>query len=102
MAPTFALERFVTAQAPVFSAVRAELLAGAKRTHWMWFIFPQLKGLGLSAMAQTYGIGSLQEAEAYRADPVLGPRLVGLFEIVLRHANASARAIFGSPDDIKL
>jgi uncharacterized protein (DUF1810 family) len=69
------LERFVQAQAPVYGQVLAELRAGCKRSHWMWFVFPQLAGLGHSAMAQRYAIGSLREAQAYLAHPVLGARL---------------------------
>ena len=73
---SFDLERFVTAQAPVFATALAELRAGRKRSHWMWFVFPQLRGLGQSAMAQRYGVASLAEAKAYLAHPLLGPRLV--------------------------
>ena len=73
---TFDLERFVTAQAPVFDAVLRELRAGRKRTHWMWFVFPQHRELGLFSTARFYGIGSLDEARAYVAHPVLGPRLI--------------------------
>jgi uncharacterized protein (DUF1810 family) len=71
----FELNRFVGAQAPVFDTVLAELQAGRKRTHWMWFIFPQLRGLGQSSTALFYGIGSFDEARAYYAHPLLGPRL---------------------------
>ncbi len=74
-ADPFDLERFVAAQAPVFAAVLAELQAGRKRTHWMWFVFPQLRGLGHSRMATFYGIASLDEARGYLAHKVLGPRL---------------------------
>jgi uncharacterized protein (DUF1810 family) len=73
---SFDFERFAAAQASVFSTALTELQAGQKRGHWMWFIFPQLRGLGHSAMAQHYGIGSLAEAKAYLAHPLLGPRLV--------------------------
>ena len=69
------LERFVTVQAPVFATVLGEPKAGQKRCHWMWFVFPQLRGLGHSAMAMRYGIGSFDEARAYLAHPLLGPRL---------------------------
>jgi uncharacterized protein (DUF1810 family) len=95
------LRRFITAQAPVFEAVAAELRAGRKRTHWMWFVFPQLRGLGQSATAQFYGIGSLEEARAYLTNPVLGPRLDLCTRLVLGIENGSLRVIFGSPDDLK-
>jgi hypothetical protein len=75
VADRFDLERFVTAQAPVFETVLAELRAGRKRTHWMWFVFPQLAGLGRSSTARFYGISSIDEARAYLAHPGLGPRL---------------------------
>ena len=96
------LERFRRAQAGVFETARAELRAGRKRTHWMWFMFPQLIGLGTSEASRFYGIGSLAEAEAYLADPILGPRLISLFEIALGQAGVTAREIFGAPDDLKL
>ncbi|MEI9994952.1 MAG: DUF1810 domain-containing protein [Rhizomicrobium sp.] len=99
--PSFDLERFVTAQAPVIARVHAELEAGAKRSHWMWFVFPQIAGLGFSAMAQRYAIGSLDEARAYLAHPVLGPRLKACTELVLSVESRDAHAIFGSPDDLK-
>ena len=95
------LERFLAAQAPVFETVCAELRAGAKRSHWMWFIFPQLRGLGHSATARFYGIGSLAEARAYLAHPVLGSRLDLCTRLVLEAENASLRQIFGTPDDLK-
>jgi uncharacterized protein (DUF1810 family) len=97
----FNLERFVKAQAPVFSSVLDELRAGRKRSHWMWFIFPQLRGLGHSSMADFYGIGSLDEARAYLAHPVLGPRLDLCTRSVLAIENSSLHRIFGSPDDMK-
>jgi uncharacterized protein (DUF1810 family) len=100
-ADPFDLERFVTAQAPVFPAVLAELKAGRKRTHWMWFMFPQLRGLGHSSMATFYGIGSLHEARAYLAHPLLGPRLGLCTRIVLDSEIGSLHQIFGSPDDMK-
>jgi uncharacterized protein (DUF1810 family) len=95
------LERFVTAQQPVFGAVLEELQAGLKRSHWMWFVFPQLRGLGSSSMAEFYGIGSLIEAKAYLAHPLLGPRLVLCTSTVLTLKGRSVHAIFGSPDDLK-
>jgi uncharacterized protein (DUF1810 family) len=100
-ADPFDLERFVTAQAPIFETALNELRAGRKRSHWMWFIFPQLRGLGSSPMATFYGIGSLEEARAYLAHAVLGPRLVRCTEAVLAIKDHSPRAIFGSPDDMK-
>jgi uncharacterized protein (DUF1810 family) len=100
-ADPFDLERFVTAQAPVFPAVQAELNAGRKRSHWMWFVFPQLRGLGHSSMAMFYGIASLQEARAYLAHPVLAPRLDLCIRTLLGLENGSLHQIFGSPDDMK-
>jgi uncharacterized protein (DUF1810 family) len=97
----FDLERFVTAQDPVFETVLAELRAGRKRTHWIWFVFPQLAGLGKSSTARFYGISSLDEARAYLAHPVLGPRLDLCTRIVLASESPSLHAIFGAPDDLK-
>jgi uncharacterized protein (DUF1810 family) len=97
----FDLERLVTAQAPIFSAVLDELKAGQKRSHWMWFVFPQLRGLGRSPTAEFYGLSSLEEARAYLAHPVLGPRLILCTETVLAVEGRSLQAIFGSPDDLK-
>jgi len=95
------LQRFVDAQEPVFDQVRAELQAGRKRTHWMWFVFPQIEGLGSSAMARHYAIASRAEAEAYLGHPVLGPRLRELTRIVNDMQDRSAGQIFGYPDDMK-
>lgn len=95
------LQRFVDAQAPVMAQVDAELSAGAKTGHWMWFVFPQLKGLGRSATAERYGIASQQEAAAYWAHPVLGPRLKRCVQRLLAVPGKSAQQIFGSPDDAK-
>ncbi len=97
----FDLERFVAAQASTFETALNELKAGRKRSHWMWFIFPQLRGLGSSSMATFYGIGSLEEARAYLAHTLLGPRLVLCTEAVLAIKDRSPHAIFGSPDDLK-
>jgi len=97
----FDLQRFVAAQAPVYAQVAAELAAGRKRSHWMWFVFPQLKGLGRSAMAQHYGIASPAEARAYWAHPLLGPRLAQCTGLVLAIDGLSVHEIFGSPDDLK-
>jgi uncharacterized protein (DUF1810 family) len=97
----FDLERFVSAQAPVFTPALSELKAGRKRSHWMWFIFPQLRGLGHSSTAQFYVISSLDEARAYLAHPVLGPRLIQCTETVLAVEGQSLHEMFGSPDDLK-
>ncbi|MFB3820071.1 MAG: DUF1810 domain-containing protein, partial [Candidatus Methylomirabilales bacterium] len=96
------LNRFVRAQEGDYERALAELRSGRKRTHWMWYIFPQLDGLGFSATARHYGIKSLEEARAYLAHPILGPRLEESAEAVLRIEGRSATAIFGSPDDLKL
>ena len=94
------LERFVRAQAPVWDEVRAELASGRKRSHWMWFIFPQLRGLGRSATAERYGIASRAEANAYLAHPLLGARLVECTRLMLAaEQGKSALAILGAPDD---
>jgi uncharacterized protein (DUF1810 family) len=97
----FNLRRFIDAQAGVIEQVRRELTQGRKTTHWMWFVFPQLRGLGFSAMAQRYAIVSLEEARAYLGDPVLGPRLRKWVQLVNAVAAGSAHDIFGSPDDLK-
>ena len=94
-------QRFVDAQAPVIDRVRAELRAGRKRTHWMWFVFPQIAGLGNSAMAVRYAIGSLDEARAYLAHPILGPRLRECTQLVLAVQDRTIDAIFGHPDNLK-
>jgi uncharacterized protein (DUF1810 family) len=97
----FNLARFLEAQALVYDTVRDELRAGRKRSHWMWFIFPQLAGLGSSPTAKFYGISGLPEATAYLAHPVLGQRLLACTEAVLAVQDRSLHAIFGSPDDMK-
>ena len=97
----FNLQRFVDAQAPVYERVRAELKNGRKHSHWMWFIFPQIAGLGHSAMAQRYAISSLREAEAYLTHPVLGPRLRECVALVAQVEGKSAYEILGPPDDMK-
>jgi uncharacterized protein (DUF1810 family) len=97
----FDLQRFALAQAPVMAQVRDELRAGAKRSHWMWFVFPQIAGLGSSAMAARYGIASLDEARAYLAHPVLGARLRDCTRLVLDVEGRSVHQIFGAPDDMK-
>jgi len=95
------LERFVEAQDPVIEQVKKELRAGRKRSHWMWFVFPQVEGLGKSRKARRYAISSQQEADAYLAHPVLGSRLRGCTGIVNGIEGRSANEIFGSPDDLK-
>jgi uncharacterized protein (DUF1810 family) len=101
MQSDFDLQRFVTAQDPVYATVVNELRHGRKRTHWMWFIFPQIAGLGHSAMAQQYAIASGDEAAAYLAHPVLGPRLRECAGLVAAHDDLSISAIFHAPDDLK-
>ncbi len=96
------LQRFVDAQNRVYEAVRTELKHGHKQTHWMWFIFPQITGLGHSPMAQRYAISSLDEAKAYLKHPILGPRLRECVRLVMMVEGRSAREILGSPDDMKL
>jgi uncharacterized protein (DUF1810 family) len=96
------LDRFVEAQAGVYDDALAELRAGRKRTHWMWFVFPQIAGLGSSPAARRYAIASLGEARAYLAHPVLGPRLRAAAEAVLAVPDRSATEILGYPDDLKL
>jgi uncharacterized protein (DUF1810 family) len=101
MADHFELERFVSAQAAVFVQVLEELQAGEKRSHWIWFIFPQMKGLGHSSQAEYYGIGSLEEAEAYLRHPVLGERLRQCTRLVTQVEKRTISRILGSPDDLK-
>ena len=101
-ADPYDLDRFLVAQEPVIGAVRDELRLGRKASHWMWFVFPQLAGLGRSAMAQHYAIGSVEEARAFLDHPVLGSRLVECVELVLAVEGRTAHDIFGSPDDMKL
>ncbi|OIB56179.1 DUF1810 domain-containing protein [Natrialba sp. SSL1] len=95
------LQRFVEAQDPVIEEVKEELRSGRKRTHWMWYIFPQIEGLGSSQMAQRYAISSQDEAEAYLAYPILGSRLCECTTIVNAVEGRSVNEIFGSPDDLK-
>ena len=101
-ADPFDLRRFADAQERVHETVLAELRAGAKRSHWIWFVFPQLRGLGHSATARRYGISSLDEARAYLAHPTLGPRLRESARLVSQIDGRSAGDIFGSPDDLKV
>jgi uncharacterized protein (DUF1810 family) len=95
------LERFITAQDEVYQTVLSELRSGHKKTHWMWFIFPQVAGLGTSEISRKYAIKSADEAAAYLAHPVLGPRLRACTNLVLASADSSIREIFDSPDDLK-
>lgn len=95
------LNRFLEAQEPVIADVKAELKAGQKRSHWMWYIFPQVEGLGTSEMAQRYAISSREEAEAYLDHSILGSRLRECTGLVNRIEGRSATKIFGSPDDLK-
>jgi uncharacterized protein (DUF1810 family) len=95
------LQRFVDAQNPGFEGVLSELRAGRKQGHWMWFIFPQLKGLGHSAMAQKYAIGSREEAAAYLHHSILGPRLRECTQLLNRVSNRSIDDILGYPDNLK-
>ena len=96
------LNRFVRAQERDYVRALAEIRSGRKRTHWMWYIFPQLDGLGFSETARRYAIRGLDEARAYLEHPVLGPRLVECADAVLAVRGRSARGIFGTPDDLKL
>lgn len=97
----FDLDRFVEAQAGVYETACDELRDGRKQSHWMWFVFPQMKGLGSSPMSQRFGIGSLEEARAYLAHPVLGPRLMEVTRLMLAARGGSLHDILGSPDDMK-
>lgn len=95
------LQRFVEAQAPIYDQARAELRQGSKRSHWMWFIFPQISGLGSSPTAIVYAIASKDEAAAYLNHPTLGPRLRECTQLVNQVEGRSVDQIFGSPDDLK-
>ena len=101
MNDSFDLGRFIDAQASIYLQLVSELRAGCKQSHWMWFVFPQIAGLGHSAMARKYAIGSREEAVAYLADPVLGPRLRECTDLVLAVQKRSILEILGSPDDLK-
>ncbi|CAN5230037.1 DUF1810 domain-containing protein [soil metagenome] len=98
----FKLERFISAQENSYSSAFDEIKSGKKRSHWMWFIFPQLKGLGFSSMAEKYAINSLQEAEAYLKDPLLGKRLIEISLALMKLNDKSVHEIFGNPDEMKL
>lgn len=97
----FNLQRFIDAQQGVFEQACAELRAGRKTGHWIWFVFPQMKGLGLSGASRYYGLRSLAEARAYVAHPVLGPRLETATRLMLDHAGMPLARVLGSPDDLK-
>ncbi|MGO4134373.1 DUF1810 domain-containing protein [Rhizobium brockwellii] len=98
----YELHRFIDAQNGIYERALLELKAGRKTSHWMWFIFPQIAGLGTSAMAEKYAIRSAEEAAAYLADPILSSRLLRCVEAILSVNGRSAREILGSPDDFKL
>ena len=102
MSDPFDLDRFVRAQEADYQRALAEIRSGRKRSHWMWYVFPQFAGLGLSATSQRYAINSLAEARAYLAHPMLGPRLTEIAEAVLNVQGRTAHEMFGSPDDLKL
>ncbi|MFG2040344.1 DUF1810 domain-containing protein [Dactylosporangium sp. NPDC048998] len=102
MEDPYQLSRFVEAQAGVYPEAVAELRKGRKRSHWMWFVFPQIAGLGLSATSQRYAIGSLDEARAYLQHPVLGPRLLECADVLLTDGRHTAVEIFGEVDAMKL
>ncbi len=102
MSGGFDLDRFVAAQEGVYDRATRELRAGRKDSHWMWFVFPQLQGLGSSATARLYAIGSMDEARTYLDHPVLGPRLRQCVEVLLEIEGRTAKEIFGYPDDLKL
>lgn len=102
MEAPFDLQRFKDAQAPVYAQVLKELRAGRKSSHWMWFIFPQLQGLGRSEIAQRFSISGADEAQAYLRHSCLGPRLERCVKALLEHRDKTARQILGAPDDLKL
>ena len=101
-ADPFDLARFVSAQRDTFDRALSEVERGRKTSHWMWYIFPQLRGLGHSATAKRYGIRGAEEAEAYLQHELLGSRLIAISEAVVAVEGRSAREIFGTPDDLKL
>ena len=102
MSDLFNLVRFIEAQDPVYARVCSELRQGRKVSHWMWFVFPQIEGLGRSGMARKFAISSLEEARAYLDHPVLGPRLRECTRLVCQISETTIQEIFGSPDDLKL
>jgi uncharacterized protein (DUF1810 family) len=102
MATQTTLQRFIDAQSSSYQTALSEIKNGRKRSHWMWFIFPQIKGLGLSETARFYALAGAQEARDYLVHPVLGARLLEICHALLRLASSDAHDIFGSPDDLKL
>lgn len=96
------LARFINAQSLFYKDALAEITAGRKETHWMWYVYPQLKELGFSENAHYYGISSLKEAQAYVENPILGPRLHEITEVLLKHETNNPEEIFGWPDNMKL
>jgi len=102
MAGDAELKRFTEAQHRDYETALAEINGGRKRSHWMWYIFPQIKGLGFSSTSQHYGIKDLKEAQAYLQHPILGPRLVTISKALLALPIINATQIFGNPDDMKL
>jgi len=102
MSKEYILQRFLNAQETDYPRALAEVRKGRKQSHWMWYIFPQIQGLGYSSTSQFYALKDLLEAEAYLEHPLLGSRLVGICQELLKLESEDARAIFGSPDDLKL
>jgi len=101
MTDEYNLQRFVTAQSSIYEDAVAELREGRKNTHWIWFVFPQMKGLGFSPTSDFFGIDSLEEAKAYLAHPILGPRLEETTKLILAINDRTLREILGAPDDMK-
>lgn len=101
MTDEYNLQRFVTAQSSIYEDAVAELREGRKNTHWIWFVFPQMKGLGFSPTSEFFGIDSLEEAKAYLAHPILGPRLEETTKLILAINDRTLREILGAPDDMK-
>lgn len=98
----FDLNRFIDAQQPGYATALQEIKNGRKQSHWMWYIFPQMKGLGFSSTSQYYGISNIEEAAAYLSHPVLGKRLIEICNALAALSTSNASAIFGNPDDLKL
>ncbi len=96
------LQRFIDAQEKMYNQALSEVRAGKKRTHWIWYIFPQILGLGFSETSRLYAIENMEEADAFLRHPVLGSRLIGICRALLDQPSANANKIFGSPDDLKL